>query len=197
MPIYAAPARATDLSRPPPTFIDVGSAEVFRDEDIAYALRSGPMEATANCTVAGRIPRLRYGRPRCQTLTGDDGGPHQMAQTYPVRAGADMERLTGRIAGFSGAASGIGKATAERLAAEGAAVMVTDLNDEGGKTVVEALRNGGRRAGYLHLDVVSESEARQQAIAGIVDEFGGLDILVNNAGVHGEPSPSSRPAWPA
>ena len=37
VPIYAAPARATDLSRLPPTFIDVGSAEVFRDEDVAYA----------------------------------------------------------------------------------------------------------------------------------------------------------------
>ena len=76
-------------------------------------------------------------------------------------------------------------------------MMVTDLNDEGGKTVVEALRNGGRRASYLHLDVVSESEW-QQAIAGIVDEFGGLDILVNNAGVHGEPEPlesTSLASW--
>ena len=120
-----------------------------------------------------------------------------MAHPYPRRKGTDIERLTGRIALITGAASGIGKATAERLAAEGAAVMVTDLNDEGGKTVVEALRNGGRRAGYLHLDVVSESEW-QQAIAGIVDEFGGLDILVNNAGVHGEPEPlesTSLASW--
>src|SRR3984957_20795757 len=102
--------------------------------------------------------------------------------------GSAMDRLAGRVALISGAASGIGKATAERLAAEGAAVMVPDLNDEGGKAVVEALRNGGRRASYLHLDVVSESEW-QQAIDATVEEFGGLDILVNNAGVRGEPEP--------
>jgi NAD(P)-dependent dehydrogenase (short-subunit alcohol dehydrogenase family) len=99
-----------------------------------------------------------------------------------------MERLVGRTALISGAASGIGKATAERLAAEGAAVMVTDLNDAGGESVVAALTNGGARASYRHLDVVSETEW-QEAVNDTVDKFGGLDILVNNAGVHGEPEP--------
>lgn len=89
---------------------------------------------------------------------------------------------------ITGAASGIGEATAHRLTAEGAAVVVTDLNDAGGEHVVTELTGGGAQARYWHLDVVSESEW-QEAVAYAVDEFGGLDILINNAGVHGEPEP--------
>jgi NAD(P)-dependent dehydrogenase (short-subunit alcohol dehydrogenase family) len=99
-----------------------------------------------------------------------------------------MERLTGRVALITGAASGIGEATAHRLAAEGAAVMVTDINDEDGKRVAAELTDRGQRAGYLRLDVVSEAEWRH-AVDGTVEQFGGMDILVNNAGVHGEPEP--------
>jgi len=99
-----------------------------------------------------------------------------------------MERLAGRVALVTGAASGIGKATAQRLAAEGATVMITDVNDEGGKTVASTLGESGQRTAYLHLDVVSEQQW-QQAVAGTVEQFGGLDILVNNAGVHGESDP--------
>ena len=89
---------------------------------------------------------------------------------------------------ITGAASGIGKATAQRLTAEGAAVVVTDLNDEGGSTVVTELIGSGGRARYWHLDVVSEPEW-EEAVAHTVDEFGSLDILVNNAGVHGDSEP--------
>ena len=99
-----------------------------------------------------------------------------------------MERLAGRVALITGAASGIGKATAERLAAEGAAVMITDVDDEGGKAVAGGLGALGREASYLHLDVASEQEW-QRAVEGAVGQFGGLDVLVNNAGVRGEPEP--------
>jgi NAD(P)-dependent dehydrogenase (short-subunit alcohol dehydrogenase family) len=99
-----------------------------------------------------------------------------------------MERLAGRVALITGAASGIGKATAERLADEGAAVVVTDINDEGGKTVAATLADRGHRASYLHLDVVSEADWRR-AVEGAVEQFSGLDILVNNAGIHGERDP--------
>ena len=99
-----------------------------------------------------------------------------------------MERLAGRTALVSGAASGIGKATAQRLAAEGAAVVVSDLNDEDGRSVVEDLTARGSRAVYLHLDVVSEADW-ENAVNVTVQELGGIDILVNNAGVHGDAEP--------
>jgi NAD(P)-dependent dehydrogenase (short-subunit alcohol dehydrogenase family) len=96
--------------------------------------------------------------------------------------------LARRTALITGAARGIGKAIAERLVAEGAAVMVTDINDDDGEAVATALGQEGAHATYRHLDVVSEADW-QAAIQGTVDTWGGLDILVNNAGVHGEPEP--------
>jgi len=99
-----------------------------------------------------------------------------------------MERLAGRVALITGAASGIGKATAERLAAEGAEVVITDVDDGGGKSVASELAYRGQRAAYLHLDVVSEPEW-QRAVEDTAEQFGRLDILVNNAGVRGEPGP--------
>jgi NAD(P)-dependent dehydrogenase (short-subunit alcohol dehydrogenase family) len=93
-----------------------------------------------------------------------------------------MERLEGRVALVTGAASGIGKAIVMRLAAEGAAVCVTDVNDEQGHAVVTNIVDAGGRASFAHLDVSSESDWAN-AVASAVDEFGGLDILVNNAGM--------------
>jgi NAD(P)-dependent dehydrogenase (short-subunit alcohol dehydrogenase family) len=108
-----------------------------------------------------------------------------------------MERLKGRVALVTGAASGIGKASAGRLAAEGALVMVTDVDDKGGAEWANQLGQSGNRAGYLHLDVVSETEW-SEAVQRTVAKFGGLDILVNNAGVHGEGEPlesTSLSSW--
>jgi NAD(P)-dependent dehydrogenase (short-subunit alcohol dehydrogenase family) len=99
-----------------------------------------------------------------------------------------MQRLAGRVALITGAASGIGRATAQRLAAEGAAVMITDVSDGEGKAVAAELGGGGSRAAYLHLDVACEPEWAQ-AVAGVVEEFGRLDILVNNAGIPGQVAP--------
>ncbi len=93
-----------------------------------------------------------------------------------------MERLTGRVALVTGAASGIGAATARRLASEGAAVLVTDVQDDAGAHVVKQVTASGGRAAYAHLDVTSQQEW-EAAVASVVREFGGLDILVNNAGI--------------
>jgi len=91
-----------------------------------------------------------------------------------------MRRLEGRRALVTGAAGGIGRATAIRLASEGASVLVTDIAD--GSAVVEEIAAAGGAAAYRRLDVTSESEWAE-AVAACVSAFGGLDILVNNAGV--------------
>jgi NAD(P)-dependent dehydrogenase (short-subunit alcohol dehydrogenase family) len=91
-----------------------------------------------------------------------------------------MDRLTGRVALVTGAAAGIGRATAKRLAAEGASVLVTDIAD--GQPVVDEIEAAGGRAVFTPLDVTDE-QAWERAVQRAVDEFGGLDILVNNAGV--------------
>jgi NAD(P)-dependent dehydrogenase (short-subunit alcohol dehydrogenase family) len=93
-----------------------------------------------------------------------------------------MERLEGRAALVTGAGSGIGKATAQRLAREGASVLVTDFNDDAGTAVAKGIADAGGRATFVHLDVTSPSDW-QAAVAAAVEQFGGLDILVNNAGM--------------
>jgi NAD(P)-dependent dehydrogenase (short-subunit alcohol dehydrogenase family) len=93
-----------------------------------------------------------------------------------------MKRLEGRVALVTGGASGIGKAIVERLASEGAAVMVTDIDDTKGTELAERLGGEGRGAEYAHLDVTSEEEW-QASVAATVDRLGALDVLVNNAGM--------------
>ncbi|HMP62604.1 MAG TPA: SDR family NAD(P)-dependent oxidoreductase, partial [Phenylobacterium sp.] len=68
-----------------------------------------------------------------------------------------MGRVSGKVALVTGAASGIGRACAERLAAEGATVILTDLQDEAGAAVVEAIGAASGSARYLHQDVTDEA----------------------------------------
>ena len=93
-----------------------------------------------------------------------------------------MNRLEGRIALVTGGASGIGRAIAIRLASEGAAVVVTDLQEERGLAVVEEIEASGGRAVFAVHDVASP-ESWKAALDIAASEFGGLDILVNNAGI--------------
>lgn len=90
-------------------------------------------------------------------------------------------RLHNKIALITGAARGIGKATAELFHREGAYVMVSDVRVEEGQAVARSL---GARAMFLELDVRHES-AWQSASATITQKFGRLDVLVNNAGITG------------
>jgi 3-oxoacyl-[acyl-carrier protein] reductase len=89
-------------------------------------------------------------------------------------------RLSGKVALVTGAGGGIGRATATRLAAEGAAVVVGDL--KGYSAVVDAVRSAGGRALGVELDVTSALSARA-AVQQTLAQFGGLHILVNNAGI--------------
>jgi NAD(P)-dependent dehydrogenase (short-subunit alcohol dehydrogenase family) len=99
-----------------------------------------------------------------------------------------MGQLDGKVALVTGGASGIGAACARRLAAEGAAVVVTDIQDELGHGVVGEIAQEGGRTRYFHHDVTSE-EAWVDVMAEVKAIFGRLDILVNNAGI-GLSSPS-------
>eukprot|EP00048_Salpingoeca_helianthica_P020754 m.8330 g.8330 ORF g.8330 m.8330 type:complete len:252 (-) comp5205_c0_seq1:24-779(-) len=91
-------------------------------------------------------------------------------------------RLAGRVALVTGAASGIGKACAARLAAEGASVLLTDVQDKLGARAVEEITAAGGKALYLRHDVAEEKEW-EKTLACAAKQFGSLHILVNNAGV--------------
>lgn len=93
-----------------------------------------------------------------------------------------MARFTGRVALITGAASGIGKATALQLAREGAAVVIADVQDAAGAATVKEILAADGKALFVHLDVASES-AWADAVARTLKEFGRLDVLVNNAGI--------------
>ena len=99
-----------------------------------------------------------------------------------------MGRLDGKVAIITGAASGIGRGTAMRFAGEGAAVVIADLNVEGGEAAVRDCREHGGRAVFQKADVSSEAEIKA-LVARAVKEFGRLDIIYNNAGIGGAVGP--------
>ena len=99
-----------------------------------------------------------------------------------------MDRLNNKVAIVTGAALGIGRATATRMAQEGAAVAILDVNDAG-KSLAHDLSARGGKARYWHCDVADEAEVAR-VFGEVAAAFGRLDILVNNAGVAGANKPT-------
>ncbi|MEA2581309.1 MAG: hypothetical protein QOE83_2201 [Actinomycetota bacterium] len=91
-------------------------------------------------------------------------------------------RLHGKVALITGGASGMGRVASMLFAAEGADVVLTDLNDDVGEATAAEIADAGGRALYVHADVSREDEANSMVQAA-VEGFGGLHILYNNAGV--------------
>lgn len=97
-------------------------------------------------------------------------------------------RVAGKRAIVTGAAKGIGAASAKALAREGAQVLATDVDEATGYKLVDEIGQAGGEAVFMPQDVVNEAQW-EATVAECVTRFGGLDVLVNNAGV----SPSGAP----
>ena len=91
-------------------------------------------------------------------------------------------RVAGKVALITGAASGIGAASARSLGREGARLVLTDIDDNGVKALAAELDKGGAPALGLRHDVTDE-RAWEVAMASALERFGRLDVLVNNAGI--------------
>jgi NAD(P)-dependent dehydrogenase (short-subunit alcohol dehydrogenase family) len=100
----------------------------------------------------------------------------------PDRSDTARGTLAGKTALVTGAASGIGRATALVLASAGARVLVTDINEGGAAAVADEIGTAGGKAVAVPLDVTSEA-AWQSAVQAVQTDFGGLHIAVNNAGL--------------
>ena len=90
--------------------------------------------------------------------------------------------LSERIALVTGAARGIGRAVAERLATQGAHIVVTDINDEGSKQTKAIIEKAGGTADVMHFDVTDQAQI-DSVSAAVVERHGRIDILINNAGI--------------
>ena len=101
-------------------------------------------------------------------------------------------RLKDKVAIVTGAAAGMGAATARIFAREGAFVILTDMNDEDGQSVARAI---GNRAQFMHHDVSKDADWTR-VVETIVKAHGRIDILINNAGVSGsDPDRLSMATW--
>jgi NAD(P)-dependent dehydrogenase (short-subunit alcohol dehydrogenase family) len=94
------------------------------------------------------------------------------------------KRLAGKVAVITGAARGIGAATARLFAREGASVVLADMLEEQGKAVAAEIKKAGGKAEFVHCDVTNSNDVKN-AMSSAVRLYGKLDILFNNAGIRG------------
>ena len=101
-----------------------------------------------------------------------------------------MGKLDGKVAVVTGAASGIGRATANLFASEGAKVVLADWDERQGSRVADELREAGHDAVFVRVDV-SRPEDVEGMISTAVERYARLDVLFNNAGIEGEQAPTA------
>jgi NAD(P)-dependent dehydrogenase (short-subunit alcohol dehydrogenase family) len=99
-----------------------------------------------------------------------------------------MGAMDAKVALVTGAAAGIGRATAFAFAAEGASVAVVDSEEQRGGLVADEIREAGGRALFIPADV-SQAELVTEMVAATMSRFGRLDFAFNNAGIEGDPGP--------
>lgn len=102
-----------------------------------------------------------------------------------------MKTLKDKVALITGAASGIGEATAKLFAAEGASVVVSDISEEKGTTVVDEIKEAGGKAIFVRSDT-SKPDDHERLVKETVKAFGKLNIAVNNAGIGGASAPTGE-----
>ncbi|RBL93734.1 SDR family NAD(P)-dependent oxidoreductase [Chitinophaga flava] len=100
-----------------------------------------------------------------------------------------MGLLTDKVALVTGAGSGIGKCVAEIYAHNGASVVVSDIDEKGGKAVAEGITQAGGNAVFIKSDVSKAAEC-EQLVAATIKQYKQLDIACNNAGIGGESAPT-------
>ncbi|MEW5422296.1 glucose 1-dehydrogenase [Amorphus sp. 3PC139-8] len=93
-----------------------------------------------------------------------------------------MGRVQDKVALVTGGSVGLGEAMVRLMAAEGAKIVITDIQDQPGEAVAKAITDAGGEAIYLHHDVADEAQW-ENVVAKAVDRFGRLDVVVNNAGI--------------
>ena len=98
-------------------------------------------------------------------------------------------RLESKVALITGAGSGIGRATAELFAKEGAKVIVADYNAESSQLTVRSIKESGGQATFVQADVSKAIDA-ERMVRAAVNTYGRLDILHNNAGIFVKPTPA-------
>src|SRR4051812_30435675 len=136
------------------------------------ASATGRRSAATRCPAsAGSSARTRHMRsPRRRT-----------SSSRPERNDQVAGRIEGRVAVITGGCSGIGLATVRRFAAEGAKLVIGDIDDDGGARIAEEL-GGSEHATYVHVDVTDKAEV-DQLFKTAKQTYGSVDIAFNNAGI--------------
>lgn len=93
-----------------------------------------------------------------------------------------MKKLESKIAVITGGADGIGKATAEKFATEGATVVIWDLNEDKGNQTVKEIEQKGGKSLFQKVNTAVYSEV-EEATKQVIEKYGKLDIIINNAGI--------------